>query len=122
MTRVHRQLLLAVLALGLAAGLAVPAAAHNACVNHGEDTSCTRAAGTNPHYWLDACDRELDGNRVRTNFKFVGNDNLFTGNWDETGADPGCENDLIYFSSIAWHRTCEENVSCGEIRCHNFAC
>jgi hypothetical protein len=45
----------------MAAGLAVPAAAHNACVNHGEDTSCTRAAGTNPHYWLDACDRELDG-------------------------------------------------------------
>jgi len=106
----------------MAAGLAVPAAAHNACVNHGEDTSCTRAAGTNPHYWLDACDRELDGNRVRTNFKFVGNDNLLTGNWDETGADPGCQNDLIYFSSIAWHRTCEENVSCGEIRCHNFAC
>lgn len=124
MTRIYRQLGLVVVALALvtAGGLAGPASAHNACVSHGEDMSCTRNSGNQDHFWLDACDREPDGNRVRTNFKFVSNNTLYTGQWDENGADPGCENDIISFASIAWHRTCEENVSCGDIRCHNGAC
>jgi hypothetical protein len=104
--------------LGIAGALATPATAHYACVEHGEDKSCAR----DDHYWLDACDREPDGNKVRTNFKFVARDALFTGNWDENGADPGCQNDIVYFEPLAWHRTCEENVSCGGIRCHNYAC
>ena len=106
MIRVYRQLGLVVVALAIAVGLAVPASAHNACVNHGVDSSCTRAEAGYAHYWLDGCDREPDGNRVRTNFKFVGNDSLFTGGWDETGAEPGCQNDIIWDANVAWHRTC----------------
>jgi hypothetical protein len=127
---IYRKLGIVVVALALGlvtlGGLAVPASAHEACVNHGDDTTCTRDEGSGSgvvyHYWLDACDREPDGNKVRANFKFMHNDNLLTGAWDSNGASPGCANDIIYFGNIAWHRTCEENVSCGDIRCHNLAC
>ena len=81
----------------------------------------TRNSANEDHFWLDGCDREQDPNRVRTNFKFVSNNTLYTGTWDDNGPGGGCA-DVINFNEIAWHRTCEENVSCGDVRCHNFAC
>jgi hypothetical protein len=103
---------------GVIFSLTTAATAHESCVNHGDDTSCTRDNGV-PHYWLDGCDREPEGNRVRTNFKFSGFETLYHGTWDE---EPwgGCANDMVYHEihPIAWHRTCEENVSCGDVRNH----
>jgi hypothetical protein len=109
---------IAVVAAGLGVGAAA-AQAHNSCINHGDDTGCSRAQASYSHYWLDGCDREADGNRARTNWKWQSNETLYHGSWDENGADPGCANDPIwFFGDLAWHRICEENVSCSSVRTH----
>ncbi len=116
------RLLLGVAGIGVVLALLAPAApaqAHEICATHGNDVGCSRNGQGINHYWLDGCDHEPDGNRVRTNWKWVGNDTLYTGQWDENGADPGCANDPVgYFGSIAWHRACEENISCGNLINH----
>jgi hypothetical protein len=103
----------------LAGALPAATTAHEYCVPHGEDVGCTRDNGV-PHYWLDGCDREPDGNQVRTNFKYSGFDTLYRGSWDDNGANPGCANNYVYHEihPIAWHRVCEEDISCGHVEPH----
>jgi len=105
--------------IGMAVGPVTPAGAHERCVNQGNDTACTRYMNGDTHFWLDACDREADGHKVRA----WADASTFTGprhgNWDENGADPGCQNDVLAVgSALWWHMVCEEVEGCSAHREH----
>jgi hypothetical protein len=115
----YRSWVMLVLVAGIYSLLLVPpAGAHNSCVAHGDDVGCTRADNGDPHFWVDACDRESDGNRVRARIDGSGLSGETPGNWDPNGANPGCANDISAGLGLYYHKICEENVGCSDPRYH----
>jgi hypothetical protein len=98
-------------------GVESVAQAHEACVNHGDDTACTRFTNGDSHFWLDACDRESDGHRVRAWADAATFSGQRPGNWDPNGANSGCANDVLAVGSALWW-VCEEVDGCSAHRNH----
>lgn len=104
---------IAALSVSIAAGVAVPAAAHEGWIFHGYDKA--GMPGGAPHRHLDWCDEESDGNRVRArgNYNISGNPEWATA-WDPDGAGGSCGHVSETLAAVWWHKVCEENVSCTE--------
>ncbi len=105
-----RKLALGVLlSAAVAAALAVPALAHEVMIWHGNDTSRV----WNTHSYINACDNEADGNRVRAHWRDSAG-NITAGNWDPDGsAGPDCGTDTLPGGAVQF-RLCEEVVGCTE--------
>lgn len=63
-------------------------------VNRG--TACNRYSGSGNHYanWVDGCDREVDGWKVRAWARITIGE--YAGDWDPNGGDSGCANDQYH--------------------------
>lgn len=110
----NRLLLLAVSgALAFAALPGTPAQAHGECSSHGDDVGCPR----DNHTIIDGCDRESDGNRVRTHYYLYGVVTMYYGSWDPNGANSGCAHDYPWVSAVQLN-VCEETAGCGAWKNH----
>jgi hypothetical protein len=108
------------------AELVGPAAAHqgaDACeplyyggVNRG--TGCNRYSGSGNHHsnWVDGCDREAEGWRVRAWARITVGD--YHGEWDPNGANSGCAHDQYSGFFLQGHRICVEVAGCSGWRLH----
>jgi len=106
----------AVCLVGLA--LSAPSAeAHEVCAFHGDDKACNHGTGyPSPHqgHYVDACDGESDGNRVRAHWNLDYVTGTIIGGWDPDGAGGLCRHDYNHpnFGALWRHRICEEVVGC----------
>jgi hypothetical protein len=107
------RLLIALGALGIVAlAAAAPSVARSGCVGHPRDASvaCVR----NDH-WIDVCDRDRDGHRVRAWYFHQGrpfHEPNITG-WDENGARRGCHREgSTWGLNITRFRVCVEHEGC----------
>jgi hypothetical protein len=90
-------------------------------VNRG--TACNRYSGYGNHWenWVDGCDRESDGLRVRAWADLNSPIADVPGDWDPNGANSGCANDLMAGARLEGHRICvEQPVGCSDWRPHGY--
>ena len=90
-------------------------------VNRG--TACNRYDVYRDHWanWVDGCDRESDGLRVRAWGNLNDPINEVPGSWDPNGADSGCGNNHFTGARLEDHRICvEQPVGCSVWRPHAY--
>jgi hypothetical protein len=125
-------LLVVAAGLGLlvgAGGVPLSAQAHQDCVARyylgiSRGVACNRyPAGGGNHYqnWVDGCDRDADGLKVRAWATLVEVSGDLIGDWDPNGANPGCANDQYIVAHLARQRICvEQPVGCSDWLNHGY--
>ena len=93
-----------------AIGFAPSVQAHTTCMYHNNDYACVHGE---EHGVITACDKEIDGNRVRAQFYVILDPNRRYGNWDTAG--DGCARNTPGIS-ITSYRVCEEDRGCSDWR------
>ena len=90
-------------------------------VNRG--TACNRYDVYGDHWanWVDGCDRDSDGLKVRAWANLNDPINEMPGEWDPNGANSGCANDHLTGARLEDHRICvEQPVGCSAWRPHGY--
>jgi hypothetical protein len=91
--------------------LAAPASAHYVSVTHGSDEGWV----SSNHWTIGACDREADGNGVRTEYRTGGGGFDHVG--DANGSAAGCGSEIVYdLTYVTAIRVCEANSGCSAWR------
>jgi hypothetical protein len=85
-------------------------------------TACNRYTGYGNHWenYIDGCDREADGWKVRAWADLNDPINHVPGEWDPNGANSGCANDRLYGARLEGHRICVEVAGCSAWRPHGY--
>jgi hypothetical protein len=106
----------AMVGLLLAVAHASPVHAHEHCVFHTYDKACNHGTGhpdAHTAHYVDGCDGEVDGHRVRTHFNLSNVSGTLNGRW---APSQGCIHDFqsSYFGHLVRQRICEEVVGCSD--------
>jgi len=84
--------------------------------------ACNRYSGYGDHWanWVDGCDRESDGWRVRAWADLNSPIADIPGDWDPNGANAGCANNQMIGARLEGHRICVEVAGCSGWRAHGY--
>jgi hypothetical protein len=82
--------------------------------------ACNRyTSGDHNSNWVDGCDREADGWRVRAWGKVISLPEV-SGDWDPNGTQSGCANMLLSAGHLERQKICVEVAGCGSYTNHGY--
>lgn len=96
-----------------------------ACADHyyggvNRGVACNRYTGsTHNTNWVDGCDRDADGWRVRAWGKVISLPEIST-DWDPNGNQDGCANMLLSAGYLERQKICVEVAGCGAYTYHGY--